>query len=77
MDFSLSDEQGVLQETTRRFARDRIAPAAAEYDQSAEFPREILQEEWNEGVGSDPQQMLYTWASVMYYFLTHFDYLHE
>ena len=41
------------------------------------FPREILQEEWDEGVGSDPQQMLYTWASVVYYYLTHFDYLHE
>ena len=41
------------------------------------FPREILQEEWDQGVGNDPQQMLYTWASVMYYFLTHFDYLHE
>jgi acyl-CoA dehydrogenase len=44
MNFELSDEQLSLQETTRRFARDRIAPAAAAFDQSGEFPREILAE---------------------------------
>ena len=44
MDFVLSDEQLALQETARRFARDRIAPAAAEFDQSGDFPVEILTE---------------------------------
>lgn len=41
------------------------------------FPREIQQEEWDSELGSDPKQMIYTWSSVVYYFLTHFDYLHE
>ncbi len=41
------------------------------------FPREIREEDWVAGIGSDPSQMLYSWASVIYYFLTHFDYLHE
>jgi hypothetical protein len=40
------------------------------------FPREIEDEEWN-SLGQDPQQMMYSWASVIYYFMTHFDYLHE
>ena len=40
------------------------------------FQRELSDEEW-QVVGSDPQQMLYSWTSVLHYFLTHFDYLHE
>jgi hypothetical protein len=40
------------------------------------FPRELSDEEWQR-VGADPQQMLYSWISVMHYLLTHFDYLHE
>jgi hypothetical protein len=41
------------------------------------FPREITQEDWEAGLGSDPFQMIYAWSSVMHYYLTHFDYLHE
>ena len=41
------------------------------------FPREITQEDWEAGLGSDPFQMVYAWSSVMHYYLTHFDYLHE
>ena len=44
MDFALNEQQQALRETARRFARDRIAPAAAGYDQSGEFPREIIAE---------------------------------
>jgi len=44
MDFTLTEEQAALRETARRFARDRIAPAAAEYDESGAFPREIIAE---------------------------------
>jgi len=52
MDFQLRDEQLTLQETARRFARDEIAPAAAEYDQSGEFPREIIKKAWEIGLVS-------------------------
>lgn len=41
------------------------------------FPRQIHHEDWESGLGSDPQQMIYAWTSVMHYYLTHFDYLHE
>jgi acyl-CoA dehydrogenase len=46
MDYSLSDEQLALQGTARRFAREEIAPVAAEFDQSGEFPREIIRKAW-------------------------------
>src|SRR5262249_23383028 len=42
MDFSLSETQLALQETARRFARDVIRPKAAHYDETAEFPKEII-----------------------------------
>jgi acyl-CoA dehydrogenase len=52
MDFSLTDEQLVLQETARRFAREEIAPVAAAYDQSGEFPRAIIEKSWELGLTS-------------------------
>ena len=52
MDFTLTDEQVALQDTARRFARDEIAPVAAEYDQSGEFPHEIMKKAWELGLSS-------------------------
>ena len=52
MDFQLSDDQLSLQETARRFARDVIAPAAAEHDQAGTFPREILKQAFELGLMS-------------------------
>jgi len=42
MDFALTDEQRMLRDVAREFARREIAPAAAHYDQSAEFPHPIM-----------------------------------
>ncbi len=50
MDFSLSDEQLALQDTARRFAREVIQPAAAEFDQSSEFPHAIMKQAWELGL---------------------------
>jgi acyl-CoA dehydrogenase len=52
MQFELSDEQMALQQAARRFARDEIAPVAAKYDQSGEFPRKIIQMAWDLGFSS-------------------------
>jgi len=52
MDFTLTDEQLALQETARRFAKQEIAPVAAEYDQSGEFPHEIMKKAWETGLSS-------------------------
>jgi acyl-CoA dehydrogenase len=52
MQFELNDEQHALQEAARRFARDEIAPVAAKYDQSGEFPRKIIKMAWELGLSS-------------------------
>jgi acyl-CoA dehydrogenase len=43
-DFEPTEEQRALIETARRFARERIIPIAAEYDQKSEFPRHVFEE---------------------------------
>ena len=44
MDFALTEEQEILRDTIRSFARDRIAPGAAERDRKDIFPTELLAE---------------------------------
>ncbi len=50
MEFALSDEQLALQGTARRFAQEEVAPVAAEYDRSGEFPRQVIQRAWELGL---------------------------
>jgi acyl-CoA dehydrogenase len=42
MDFTISEEQRMLRDLAREFARREIAPAAAGLDQRAEFPHDIV-----------------------------------
>jgi len=42
MDFGLSDEQRLIQESVRQFAREQVAPIAAEIDRTGEYPRSTL-----------------------------------
>jgi butyryl-CoA dehydrogenase len=44
MDFSLTPEQEAYLASIRRFAEERVAPAAAQVDESAEYPRALLEE---------------------------------
>lgn len=44
MDHFFSPEQVLLRDTVRRFARERIAPMAAEIDRTDKFPRELYRE---------------------------------
>lgn len=39
-----SEEQSLIRDTARAFARDRLAPNAEKWDREARFPREILAE---------------------------------
>jgi isovaleryl-CoA dehydrogenase len=41
MDFALGETADAIRETTARFAADRIAPIAAQIDESNSFPREL------------------------------------
>jgi acyl-CoA dehydrogenase len=42
MDFELTDSQRALQETARKYAREVVRPKAAHYDETAEFPRDLI-----------------------------------
>ncbi len=42
MDFELSDEQRLLRDTVRDFARQEVAPVAAELDRTKSFPYELV-----------------------------------
>ena len=42
MDFQLSDEQRLLRDTVRDFARGEVAPVAAELDRTKAFPYELV-----------------------------------
>jgi alkylation response protein AidB-like acyl-CoA dehydrogenase len=42
MDLQLSDEHRMIREMARDFAQKEIAPIAAQYDESGEFPRETV-----------------------------------
>ncbi|MGH2850097.1 MAG: acyl-CoA dehydrogenase family protein [Solirubrobacteraceae bacterium] len=44
MDFDLTAEHALVQQTVREFAQDRVAPAAAELDRTKSFPYEIVRE---------------------------------
>ena len=37
MEFGLTEEQKLIQQTAREFAQEKLAPLAAEYDRSEEF----------------------------------------
>jgi len=42
MDFDLNEEQRMIQETIRKFAKENIAPVAAENDKKGRFPRDLF-----------------------------------
>lgn len=50
MDFQLSDEQRLIQQTAREFAEREIYPVSAEYDKEAKWPAGIHQKAWELGL---------------------------
>ncbi len=44
MDFLLTEEQLMLKEMVSKFAKERIAPEAAENERNHRFPAEIIKE---------------------------------
>jgi alkylation response protein AidB-like acyl-CoA dehydrogenase len=43
MEFQLSEEHTLIRDTARRIARERVAPRAAEIDETEEYPHDIFQ----------------------------------
>src|ERR1051325_2809615 len=50
MDLRLTDEQLALVQTAREFTRKEIIPRAAHFDETGEFPREIIKKAWDTGL---------------------------
>jgi alkylation response protein AidB-like acyl-CoA dehydrogenase len=44
MNFTLTEEQAAIQETALTFAKERIAPHAAEWDETQHFPVDVIRE---------------------------------
>ena len=44
MDFELTEDQRAIQEVARRFALEKLAPHAAEWDETAHFPVDVMRE---------------------------------
>ncbi|HEY1245528.1 MAG TPA: acyl-CoA dehydrogenase family protein, partial [Hyphomicrobiaceae bacterium] len=44
MHFALTEEQAAIQETALAFAKERIAPHAAEWDETGHFPVDVIRE---------------------------------
>ncbi|ACY15867.1 acyl-CoA dehydrogenase family protein [Haliangium ochraceum] len=49
-DLSYSEEQQALIQTARDFTKKEITPVAAKYDESGEFPRDVLKRAWDTGL---------------------------
>lgn len=50
IDFSLTDEQKEYQKLARDFTQKEIIPKAAYHDETAEYPREIINKAWEAGL---------------------------
>ncbi|TFG09152.1 MAG: acyl-CoA dehydrogenase [Promethearchaeota archaeon] len=50
MDFSLTEEQKALQKKAREFAIREVLPVASKYDESEEFPMDVLKAAYDEGL---------------------------
>jgi acyl-CoA dehydrogenase len=50
MDLSFSEEQQALAQTARDFTRKEIVPKAGHFDETGEFPKEILKKAWDTGL---------------------------
>ena len=44
MHFALTEEQAAIQETALTFAKERIAPNAAEWDEKCHFPVDVIKQ---------------------------------
>jgi acyl-CoA dehydrogenase len=50
MDFGLTEQQIALKKKAREFAIREVLPVARKYDESEEFPLEVIKKAWEEGL---------------------------
>ena len=66
MDFSLSAEQRMIQDSVRKFAHEKILPNARDWDRQGHFPRELLNEMGQLGYLGVPIPVEYGGAGMDY-----------
>ena len=49
LSFGMSEEQKALEQTARKFVKERIVPIAAKYDESGDFPTDVFKAAWELG----------------------------
>jgi alkylation response protein AidB-like acyl-CoA dehydrogenase len=74
-DFGLTDEQREIVRLVRRFVADRVAPAAAGFEERKEFPRDLFRQLAEMGLGGIPFDEAYGGGSQP--FLTYLAVLEE
>ena len=52
MHFALTEEQAAIQETALTFAKERLAPHSAEWDETCHFPVDVIREMAPLGMGT-------------------------
>lgn len=50
IDFELTDEQKQLQDLARKFSKEEIIPQAAHFDETGDYPHEIVKKGWELGL---------------------------
>lgn len=50
LNFNLSEEQKALQELSQKFAKNEMIPHAAQYDETAQFPKDIIKKAFELGL---------------------------
>ena len=50
LDLSLTEEQQALVQTAREFTRKEIIPKAGHWDETGEFPRDVMKKAWDTGL---------------------------
>ncbi len=50
VDFNLSEEQDLLRQLSRDFAKNEIIPVARHHDETGEFPVEVVKKAWEQGL---------------------------
>ena len=55
-DFGLSNEQHEIVATVRAFVNERVAPAAGEFEEKGEFPRELFRGLGDMGLAGVPYE---------------------
>src|SRR5262245_24496538 len=50
LNFTLTEEQELLKELARKFAKEEVIPRASHYDSTGEYPHDLIKKAWEVGL---------------------------